>query len=158
MLLILPTIVIFALCIYLMPKHLILIEYFTTSLMNIIIQLLTDVYFQFAFHQYGYFSRGRLDPRAWLIFFFIYPAVNIFFINFFPIMKRLSSKIIYIIGFSASSTVYEWLTLKAGAFYYTGWKLWYSALIYPFLFVLLGINLKIVQKVLAMSKVQRNNS
>jgi hypothetical protein len=144
----------FALIILLMPKHLSLIEYFTSSLLNIIIQLITDVYFQFSYHQYGYFSRNQLDLQSWLIFFLIYPAINIIFINFYPVKRKALLKAVYILAFSVFSVVYEWLSLKAGAFYYTGWKLWYSALFYPALFIMLWLNLKIVQKVLSVSRLQ----
>ncbi|MFT8872596.1 MAG: CBO0543 family protein [Sporolactobacillus sp.] len=147
--LVLPTIFIFALIIWRMPKTLSVPVYFMTSLMNIIVQLMTDIYLQFGFHSYGYFNPHYLDPRAWLFFFIIYPAVNVVFINFIDYRSGLLYKILYITGWSLFATGYEWVTLKAGAFYYIHWKLLYSAMIYPFLYIMLWTNLLIARKILS---------
>lgn len=55
------------------------------------------------------------------------------------------SKLFHIIGWTIFAIAYEWIAEKTEFFNYTGWKLWYSSLIYPFLFIILLINLKMTR-------------
>ncbi|MFX3617132.1 MAG: CBO0543 family protein [Sporolactobacillus sp.] len=136
-----------------MPKRLSSIELFTTSLGSFVLQTTVDDIFDLQFNWYGYFNQGY-DSEALLIFFFIYPQVNILFLNFFPNPSTYLRKTIYILLWSLFSIGYEYLSIQEGYFYYTSWKLAYSAMIYPFLFLLLLLNLRFVQKLLRMARNQ----
>ncbi|MFT8316802.1 MAG: CBO0543 family protein [Sporolactobacillus sp.] len=153
MILIIPTLIIFNLVIGFMPKRLSAIELFTTSLGSFILQTTVDDILDLQFNWYGYFGKGY-NTEALLIFFFIYPQVNILFLNFFPNSSTYLRKIIYILLWSLFSIGYEYLSIQEGYFYYTRWKLAYSAIIYPFLFLLLLLNLRFVQKLLRMARNQ----
>lgn len=121
---------------------------YTTSLFSIVLQLITDIYLEFKYKLYGYFSPGPDYITLWIVF-IIYPAVNIIFLNYFPITGSLFRKIIYILIWSAFAIGYEWLATKTGLFYYTGWKLWYSIPVYPILYLLLLFNYKLIKRLLS---------
>jgi hypothetical protein len=71
MLLLFISILIFALIVFFMPKHLSIIEYYTTTTNTIILQVLTDLYLGYKYHLYGYFSPG-IDWLTLLVMFFIF--------------------------------------------------------------------------------------
>lgn len=152
MILLIVTMIIFFLIIVFMPKRLTIIEFYSTSLGTIILQMTTDYVLQFKYHLYGYFSRKNVDFEALLVFFIVFPSINIIYLNFFPAQSGIFKKIIYFVGFSAFATAYEWLTVQTGIFYYTGWKLWYSSIVYPVLFIILLLNLTLVRKIISLSK------
>lgn len=157
MLIILLTMALFLLIVTFMPKHLTLIEYYTTTAISIIIQLITDYILERIFGLYGYFTRGA-DWQSLLIIFFLYPPMNLIFLNFYPVTSNIFKKLIYILSFSAFAVGYEFLTLKMHVFYYNGWKLWYSAALYPFIFIILILSLKLVQKIVLLSSNQSSDS
>jgi hypothetical protein len=80
------------------------------------------------------------------VVFWIYPAVNIMFLNFYPQQKNRMIKTLYFTGWSAFALAYEWLATKTGLFHHNGWNLIYSIPIYPFLYLLLLINWKLINK------------
>lgn len=157
MLLILPTMIIFSIIVIFMPKKLTLIEYYTTTAVSIIIQLITDYILECIYNLYGYFVPGA-DWKTLLIIFFLYPPMNLIFLNFYPVFSNIFKKFFYVLSFSAFATVYEWLALKAHVFYYDNWKLWYSAVLYPAIFVILILSLKLVQKIISLSNIQNSDS
>ncbi|QNF30086.1 MULTISPECIES: CBO0543 family protein [Metabacillus] len=129
-----------------MPKKMTYFEMYTTSLFSTVLQLITDIYLEFKFHLYWYFSPEVDNETLWFVF-WIYPAVNIIFLNFYPIGTSLLRKqLIYILGWSTFAIAYEWTAVQTGIFQYNGWKLWYSMLIYPLLYILLFINWSIIKK------------
>jgi hypothetical protein len=156
MILIIPTMIIFLLVIFFMPKRLTFIEYYTTTAVSIIIQLITDYILENIYGLYGYFVSGA-DWASLLVIFFLYPPMNLIFLNFYPFVSKISRKLLYILSFSAFAVIYEWLTLIVGVFYYTGWKLWYSAALYPFIFGILLLSLKLVRKIISLSDVQNSD-
>jgi hypothetical protein len=64
----------------------------------------------------------------------------------FPYGRRATQKIIYIFAVTIICLSYELLSLKTGFFYYNTWKLWYSALCYPFLLSIIALNLWLSRK------------
>ncbi|OZB92436.1 CBO0543 family protein [Paenibacillus sp. XY044] len=127
------------------PKHLSKIEIYATSFFAYAFGLTTDVVFDLHYNLYGYLAPGF----QWLSLLGIImysPSTSFLFLNYFPIHKKLWSKITYILAWSAFSTGFEWLTLQTDFFYYHGWKLWYSAVLYPFIFLILVGNLILVRK------------
>ncbi|MGM0899517.1 MAG: CBO0543 family protein [Bacillota bacterium] len=146
------SVVIFSVVVYVMPKRISLLEMYATSLFSTVLQLITDVYLEFKYRLYWYFSPGVDYITLWIIF-VIYPAVNIIFLNFFPLSKRLFVKAVYIFGWSVFAICYEWVAVHTGFFYYNGWKLVYSIPIYPLLYLFLLINWKLIKKLYRVSDV-----
>ncbi|MBU7594603.1 hypothetical protein FVO58_19105 [Metabacillus halosaccharovorans] len=144
------SVIIFGLIIYFMPKRISYFEMYTTSLFSTVLQLITDIYLEFKYNFYWYFSPGVDYITLWVVF-WIYPSVNIIFLNFYPTTKKFSTSVYYILGWTLFALVYEWVAVNSGLFQYNGWKLWYSALIYPFLYLLLYINWKIIRRLYRLS-------
>jgi len=71
--------------------------------------------------------------------------VNAIFLNYYPFVKTKFYKCRYIIGWTAFCLVYEVAALRSGFFYYTKWKLWYSALSYPILLLMVLGNYKLIE-------------
>jgi len=144
------SVIIFGLVIYFMPKRISYFEMYTTALFSTVLQLITDIYLEFKYNFYWYFSPGVDYITLWVVF-WIYPSVNIIFLNFYPTNKKFSTSVYYILGWTLFALVYEWFAVNSSLFQYNGWKLWYSALIYPFLYLLLYINWKIIRRLYRLS-------
>ncbi|MFV2050630.1 CBO0543 family protein [Metabacillus sp. YM-086] len=112
------------------------IEILTTILFSTFLQIMTDTFFDLKYDLYGYFNKG-VDWGGMLYILGIFPAVNTVYLNFFPYKKELKDKLLYVFYWTVISVVFEDLFLWSGTFYYNGWKLWYSAIIYPFLYFIL---------------------
>jgi len=124
-----------------MPKKLTFIEIFTTCLFAMAFQQIVDLVLDLKLNWYGYFSKGI--QWAYLIpILGVYPAVNAVFLNYYQYMDNLTKKLWFIIGCSVFAVVYEFLAVKSGYFYHHQWKIWHSAILYPFLFVFLILILK----------------
>ena len=131
----------------LIPKRITMIEVYTISLFVLTLGLTTDIILDLKYNFYGHFNKGP-DLLGFLTIFGIYPSSNIIMLNYFPYHKHLKVKILYILIASGAYLFYEWLSLKSGSFYYTVWKLWYSALCYPVLISILAWNLAIIRKMM----------
>lgn len=130
------------------PKNLSRNEVYTTSFFAYAFGLTTDVVFDLHYDLYGYLSPG-FQWLSMLGIIMYFPSTSFLFLNFFPIHKRMRSKISYILVWSIFSVVIEWLILQTDYFYYNGWKLWYSAILYPLIFLILVCNLKLIRKQIA---------
>ncbi|WDM03062.1 hypothetical protein JI721_14190 [Alicyclobacillus cycloheptanicus] len=119
-----------------------------TCLFAVMLELLCNIYLDLKLDWYGYFEKGA-QWTSMLIIFGIYPAANAIFLNYYQRMKTRVQQFWYIIGCSVFAVVYEWLAEVFGFFYRNEWKLWYSVIVYPFLFLLLVGVLKFVRKLLA---------
>lgn len=129
----------------LMPKRLKISEMYTTSYFAVFLASLTDIYLDAKLDLYGFFNKG-IDWLYIPIFVIIYPAVNIIFLNFFPYRKPNLNKIIYILIFSILTLIIEYISSLTNVFYHNEWKLWHSAICYPFLYTLLLLNLKLIRR------------
>lgn len=119
------------------PKKLTRHEIYVTSLFAGALAIITDTYLDLKHDLYGYFHVGP-DYEVLLVLFGLYPAYNVIYLNLFPYMKGLYAKAVYLLLNWLFCLFYEWLSVQPfGFFYYNGWKLWYSALVYPFLLVTL---------------------
>lgn len=105
--------------------------------------LTVNIYLSFKLHLYGYLTKGVIVWRTLIIHFGVFPAYNAIFLNFFPKTKR--TQVLYILEHSIILITYEWITTLTGAFYYNNWNLRYSALLYPFILLILYGNLKIIR-------------
>ena len=78
---------------------------------------------------FGYFHPGF--QWSGFLAMFIYPSVNVIFLNYYPHSTSRFPKLAYVAGWTVFCLVFEVAALKSGYFYYTTWKLWNSALCYP---------------------------
>lgn len=141
------TIAVFNLVFTIMPKKLTMIELFSTCLFAMVLQQVVDLALDLKLDLYGYFSKG-IQWRYLIPIFGIYPAVNAIFLNYYQYMRNAAEKFFYIVGCSIFSVVYELLAIEAGYFYHHYWKIWYSAISYPFLLLMLVLLLKLVRKMI----------
>jgi hypothetical protein len=139
------TTIISILAVIFIPKRVNLSELYSTSLFAVTLASIVDIYLDIKLDLYGFFQKGP-DWAYIPIFIVVYPAANILFLNLFPYNKALTKKIIYILGWSFGALLLELISLKTDLFYYRGWKWWYSASLYPFVFTLLYFNLKMIRK------------
>lgn len=115
-------------------------EMYGSVLFSMVFQLLVDIYLGVKLGLYGYFS-SDVDYRTLLVIAGVFPALNLIFLNYYPFRRAFRYKALYIMGWSAFSVGYEWVSVQEGVFYYNGWKLWYSAIAYPAVFGILVLHL-----------------
>ena len=146
MLLLIATVVIFTCLAYYMPKRLTPIEMYVSALFASYFACQVDVYLNLKYNLYGYFQPGP-DFEALLVILGVYPAYSIIYLNYFPFQKDIPRQMVYILAHSLFAVGYEWLsTTPIGFFYHSGWKLWYSLILYPFLLLVLTLQLVFVRK------------
>ncbi|WP_043932945.1 CBO0543 family protein [Bacillus sp. EB01] len=139
MLLMIITIIIFNSIVYFIPKRLLKVDMYTTSLFAIGFHLLVDMFLDVKYGLYGYFDPKVVNWEMLGVTFGIYPAVNLMFLNLYPFHQTLLKKGLYIVICSALAVFYEWIAVKTDLFYYSDWNLLYSAIVYPLLYLsLLG--------------------
>jgi len=136
MLFLILSVIVFSLIALFIPKRMCGIEIITTTLFALYLEALVNVFLDFKYDLYGYFSKG-VDWRGLFYGFGIFGQVSIVYLNYFPYNKKLMSKVIYIIGWSVFAYIYELLFLWSKTYYYNGWKYWYSLIIYPILYLIL---------------------
>lgn len=127
------------------PKQVRLSELYATSFFAICFAVIADIYLDLKLDLYGFFQKGP-DWAYLPIFIIDYPAANILFLRFFPYEKSLVKKAVYILGWSFGTLALELISLRTDLFYYNGWKWWYSAIAYPFIYSLLFLNLKLMRR------------
>jgi len=135
----------FNLIAYFVPKRLTAYEIYATSLYAYAYGVTTDMVLSLHYNLYGYFQPG-FQWLGLLAIIMYFPSISLLFLNFYPFDKNLKRKIIYILLWTAFSVIFEWRVVKTDFFYYNGWKLIYSTLVYPLIFLILVINLKIIRR------------
>lgn len=111
--------------------------FLATLLFALYLELNANVFLDFKYNLYGYFHKGV--DWVGMLYIGIYVPVNIVYLNFFPYRKAFVRKLVYILGWTIFSGIYELLFLWTKTFYYQGWMIWFSLIIYPFLFVFLNV-------------------
>jgi len=139
--------VIFNMIAIFMPKRLKKIEIYATCFFAFNFGRITDDLLDVKLNLYGFVSEG-LQYLGFLAQLLIYPSISTLFLNFFPFDKSVAAKSYYILGWSLFSICFEWISLQTNFFYYTTWKLWYSAMLYPIIFYILYANLKLVRRLM----------
>lgn len=129
-----------------MRKRLTKMEIYATTVFALLFGLTTDVVLDLHYNIYGYFDKG-FQWKKLLAVFMYFPATNLLFLNFYPFNKSVLKKLLYLLIWASFSVTFEWLSVQTYFFYYNGWKLWYSGLLYPFIFLILLINLKLIQRI-----------
>lgn len=104
-------------------------------LFTVSFQTITDVFLDFHYQAYWYFTK----EVEWLTLpnvLFLVPPVNIIFLHFFPFGEGKKKQLVYLFGFTVTILLYELFTLlpqPLGYFHYGWWEFYYSALLDPFL-------------------------
>ena len=132
-------IIIFNLIALKIKKRLSLIQMVHIWAFTIAFQTVFDVYIDFKYHGYWYFSKS-VDWNSFIALIFLVPPVNVVFLNFFPYKKTLMKKIIYLATWEVALLLYEVITLLPepwGYFHYGWWTLWHSLIINPILLLIL---------------------
>lgn len=139
------TIIISILAVIFSTKHLTNIEIYSTTFFALYFDLITDVYAVLKYDLFGYFGEG-VEWATLPYIIVVYSTVNYLFLNYFPFKKGRKKQIAYILAWSIFAIIYEKIAQSTELFYYHKWKLWYSALLYPWLYLVLLINLKVVRR------------
>jgi hypothetical protein len=128
----------------LMLKKISALEYYGSIFFGI---FLADISDRFAdkYNLYYFFQPKVVETQTFLILLGVYPAASMMIINWFPYRESRTNKALYILAWSLFSVIYEWLALESGFLHYVHWKLWYSALSYPFLYSGLMLNLYFIR-------------
>ena len=132
-------IIIFNLIALKIKKRLSLIQMVHIWSFTIAFQTVFDVYIDFKYHGYWYFSKS-VDWNSFIALIFLVPPVNVVFLNFFPYKNTLMKKIIYLATWEVALLLYEVITLLPepwGYFHYGWWTLWHSLIINPILLLIL---------------------
>ncbi|MEO2074250.1 MAG: CBO0543 family protein [Bacillus sp. (in: firmicutes)] len=127
------------------PKRLSALEMYATSLFTTLLAANADVYLDIKLDYYGFFKKGA-DWAYLPILIIVYPAANIFFLNFYPFKKNRTKKVIYFASWTILTTAYEYLALLTDTFYHNEWKLRYSFICYPILYWILLVNLQLIRR------------
>ncbi|WP_412762849.1 CBO0543 family protein [Priestia aryabhattai] len=151
MVLLIFTTVISILSVLVMPKRISWIEMYTTSLFVMFLGSVADIYLDVKYDLYGFFTKG-VDFEYLFIFIFIYPATNSVFLNFYPQGKSLFRKALYITVWVILTTLFEYISTQTEVFYYNGWKILYSFFCYPFLYIAMVLNLKMIRRLQVIDK------
>lgn len=141
------SIILFITVAFKIPRRLTYIEVYASTFFTMCLQLVTDIILDLRFDLYRTLQKGP-DLLPLFIFFGIYPAFSYIFLNCFPFSKKLKTKVLYILFFTAVATLFEWLSLKAEFFTHIKWELWYSALSDILIFVILTGNLRLVRRLI----------
>lgn len=139
--------ILFPAIVWWMPKRIPRIYLYATTGVATYFQLITDVYLHIKLNWYGYFGQTLRVEWATVWLTPIYLSINPMFLNFYPYKKGKVKEALYIVVWSIFSTAYEWLAVRLGIFYHNQWKLYDSAIAYPFLFILLRLQLALVMKI-----------
>jgi len=145
------SIIIFNFIAFFIPKNITRYEMFTTTLFALLLQALTDVFLDAKYHLYFYFTK-EINWLALLAMFGIYPALNIIYLNYYIDKKTVFAKASYIFQWTIFSLLFEWLSVQSGYFVYNGWKLWYSGMCYPIIYILLAGVLKYTKGLVSQNK------
>jgi len=140
---------------FLSPKRLTGIEIYATSLFGYAYGLTTDVVLDLHYDLYGYIAPG-FQWLGLLGIVLYFPVISFLFLNFLP--DSFGGKIVYGAAWTVFSLTFEWFAVQTHFFYYNGWNLWYSALSYPLIFIVLICNLSIVRSIFRRSTTPTHGS
>ncbi|MFS0881176.1 hypothetical protein [Metabacillus niabensis] len=116
---------------------------------TIALQGIADLYIDQKYHGYWYFSKG-IEWESLLTLTLIIPPVNMMFLNWYPFGTTLFKHAMYYFYWVLFMVVYEMIALLPepwGYFNYGWWTIWYSALVNPFLLMLVLNYYKWVSKI-----------
>lgn len=106
---------------------------------TIALQTLFDIFVEFKFHAYWYFSK-EIDWAGILPHSVLVPTVNIIFLKWYPQKSSPMKRFVFFCLFVIAILLYEVITLLPspwGYFHYGWWKLWHAAILDPILLLIL---------------------
>lgn len=130
-----------------MNKRLSLAEMYTTIVFSLFVQTLVDTYASFEFNAWGFFEVETAEFKSLWIILGIYPFFAAMIINWFPYQASWWKKAMYLLGWSAFSTGYEWLAIKVGIMWHIKWNLYYSFLLYPAIYYMLTVHIRMYRRI-----------
>lgn len=131
----------FALVAYIIPKKMKPYEIYATTLFAIVLGLLVDTVLAVTYKLYVLDKPGiQIPPLIGQII--LYGASSIIILNFYPFHRSINRRIVYILCLTLLTVVFEFISYKFGFIKYNEWKLWYSAICYPFLIYFLVLHFK----------------
>jgi hypothetical protein len=125
-----------------MKKHLKISEIYTTIIYALFSSLLVDLFASVRFKAWGFFKVDETEFTALFIILGIYPAAAAMILNWYPNRSVWWVKFSYLMAWSSFSTVYEWLTIKVGILWHINWNLYYSFILYPFIYYMLILHVR----------------
>jgi len=120
------------------PAH----ELYTTVVFALFADVITDLYASFVFHAWGLFYVAEVEFASLLVIFGLYLPSAAMIVNWYPFGSSWRKRLGYLLAWSAFSTVYEWATLQFGIVWHDRWNLFYSFLLYPFIYYMLIAQLR----------------
>ncbi|MGG1677957.1 CBO0543 family protein [Neobacillus sp. NRS-1170] len=130
---------------FFMKKRLSITEIYPTVVFGMFVSTLVDAFA--SYHKaWGFFEVDKVELSALWIIIGLYPIFAAMIINCYPYRGARWEKTIYLIVWSAFSTSYEWLSIKVGILWHIKWNLFYSFLLYPFIYFLLIIHVKFYRR------------
>jgi hypothetical protein len=141
---------IFVLVAYFIPKKMKSYEIYATSLFAVLLGLLVDMVLAVKYKLYVLDKAGiQIPPLIGQVI--LYATASIILLNYYPYNKPIKWQIVYILIVTLITLAFEYLSLLFGFIKYNEWKMWYSALCYPFLIYLLVVHYKYFQRLVARS-------
>ncbi|MBM6618708.1 CBO0543 family protein [Bacillus suaedaesalsae] len=126
---------------FFIPKKIKLYELYTTSIFATLFGLLVDTVLAVKYKTYVLDKPGiQIPPLIGQVV--LYFCTNILLLNFYPFNKPLKWRILYVLFFTLLTVVFEFTAYIFGFIKYNEWKIWYSALSYPFLIYFLLLHYK----------------
>jgi len=123
---------IFSFIAYKIPKKMKLYEIYVTSLFAALFGLLVDTILAVKYKLYVLDKAGiQIPPLIGQVI--LYSTTSIILLNFYPFDKPIKWKAGYILMMSLLTVLFEFICFKFHFINYYKWKIWYSALCYPFL-------------------------
>ncbi|MEY8738398.1 hypothetical protein AB9M62_01775 [Bacillales bacterium AN1005] len=138
MIILILSIIIFNITAFSTNKHLTKSQIVHIWTFTIALQALVDLYLAVKYKGYWYFTKD-VDLLYLLPITVIIPPINMMFIGWYSFSASLSNKVLYFIYWLTFMLSYEVLILLPepwGYFNYGWWNLLYSALLYPFLLLI----------------------
>jgi hypothetical protein len=135
---------IFAVVAYAIPKKIKTYELYATSLFAALFGLFVDSILAVKYKLYVLYKPGIQIP-ALIGQVVLYSTASIIVLNFYPHDKPLKWKLIYILSVSLLTLAFEVISFTFGFIKYNEWKIWYSAISYPFLTYFLVLQFRFFQ-------------
>lgn len=129
---------------YLIPKKMQPYEIYVNAIFATLFGLIVDAVLGGRYQLYVLYSTG-IQLAVLIAQVVMYASANIILLNYYPFDKSKKSKAIYILCFTLGTVAFEFISLKVGFIKYFSWKLWYSAICYPFLIYFLALQHRFFQ-------------
>jgi hypothetical protein len=129
-----------------MKKRLPMSEIYTTVVFGLFLNTSVDTFAISRFKAWGFFEVDKIEFKALWIVIGLYPVFAAMIINWYPYNGTWWKRPLYLIAWSSFSTCYEWLTLKVGILWHINWNLFYSFLLYPFIYYMLILHVRFYRR------------